>query len=319
MAFIAPVTVAARDGRRHVQRVAAHRLRLRPDRRQPHGPQGLLPAASTSTRPTRWPTTRTRSAARACATSSSMQNGNRLLDGPQELGAVPLDAGRRRLRQRRRQHQAPVFAGDLDAPRARDHHRPVGPRLVRLQERPQRVGRDRSDPRGGDDDPVQRSRHRRRRRGRHRRRPDRWTLLDRPASTPQTRLYTNPTDPAYNSDFQTIEFAVNRRFAEQVDAADVVRLHVAEPVPRRDDRHRRARRAGAGARPTTGAPNQRLFGDEGKETSTLWNYKVIGRYVMPWEIGFSGSWKVQSGRQYGRSTSASRSPATAPRPCASKK
>ena len=23
---------------------------------------------------------------------------------------------------------------------------------------------------------------------------------------------------------------------------------------------------------------------------------------MPWEIGFSGSWKVQSGRQYGRNT-----------------
>ena len=49
-------------------------------------------------------------------------------------------------------------------------------------------------------------------------------------------------------------------------------------------------------------PNQRLFGDEGKETSTLWNYKVIGRYTFPWEIGFSGSWKVQSGRQYGRNT-----------------
>ncbi len=49
--------------------------------------------------------------------------------------------------------------------------------------------------------------------------------------------------------------------------------------------------------------NQNLFGDEGRETSTLWNYKVIGRYVMPWEIGLSGSWKVQSGRQYGRNTS----------------
>ena len=27
---------------------------------------------------------------------------------------------------------------------------------------------------------------------------------------------------------------------------------------------------------------------------------MIGRYVMPWEIGVSGSWKVQSGRQWGR-------------------
>ena len=40
-----------------------------------------------------------------------------------------------------------------------------------------------------------------------------------------------------------------------------------------------------------------------RETSTLWNYKVIGRYTMPWEIGLSGSWKVQSGRQWGRNTS----------------
>ena len=50
-------------------------------------------------------------------------------------------------------------------------------------------------------------------------------------------------------------------------------------------------------------PNQRLYGDNGKETSTLWNYKLIGRYTMVWDIGVSGSWKVQSGRQYGRNTS----------------
>ena len=65
-------------------------------------------------------------------------------------------------------------------------------------------------------------------------------------------------------------------------------------------------------------PNQRLFGDEGKETSTLWNYKVIGRYTFPWEIGFSGSWKVQSGRQYGRSTQRRRSPATSLKASASR-
>ncbi|HVG84499.1 MAG TPA: hypothetical protein VM820_08265, partial [Vicinamibacterales bacterium] len=29
-------------------------------------------------------------------------------------------------------------------------------------------------------------------------------------------------------------------------------------------------------------------------------YKVIGRYVMPWEIGLSGSWRFQSGQNYGR-------------------
>jgi hypothetical protein len=38
-------------------------------------------------------------------------------------------------------------------------------------------------------------------------------LTDRPANTPQTRLFTNPTDPAYNSDFNTVEFAINRRMS----------------------------------------------------------------------------------------------------------
>jgi hypothetical protein len=51
-------------------------------------------------------------------------------------------------------------------------------------------------------------------------------------------------------------------------------------------------------------PSRRMFGDEnGFETSTLWNYKIIGRYTMPWDIGFSGSWKVQSGVEYGRTVS----------------
>ncbi len=50
-------------------------------------------------------------------------------------------------------------------------------------------------------------------------------------------------------------------------------------------------------------PARRLFGDNGIETSTLWNYKVIGRYVMPFDIGVSGSWQVQSGQQYGRTIS----------------
>jgi hypothetical protein len=50
-------------------------------------------------------------------------------------------------------------------------------------------------------------------------------------------------------------------------------------------------------------PARRLFGDDGVETSTLWNYKVIGRYLLPYAVGLSGSWKVQSGQQYGRTIS----------------
>jgi hypothetical protein len=47
-------------------------------------------------------------------------------------------------------------------------------------------------------------------------------------------------------------------------------------------------------------PADLLFGDAGYETSTQWNYKVIGRYILPFDVGVSGSWKVQSGIEWGR-------------------
>ena len=80
-----------------------------------------------------------------------------------------------------------------------------------------------------------------------------------------------------------------------MDDADVVRLHLVD-----DASHRRR---GATARDSRTARRTCLFGDDGRETSTLWNYKIIGRYVMPWGIGFSGSWRVQSGFNYGRTVS----------------
>jgi hypothetical protein len=127
-------------------------------------------------------------------------------------------------------------------------------------------------------------------------------LVDRPASTPQTRLFTNPTDPAFDSDFHNIEFAVNRRFANKW------MLLTSYAYTWLNQFHAAVTNTGAldaisEGRTYNWRPNQRLFGDEGKETSTLWNYKVVGRYVFPYEIGFSGSWKVQSGRQWGRSLS----------------
>jgi hypothetical protein len=72
--------------------------------------------------------------------------------------AVPLHPGRGGFRQCRRQYQAPLLAGDLDPPRARDHDRPVRSRVVRLQERARRVGGNRSHASRRDDHPVQRDR-----------------------------------------------------------------------------------------------------------------------------------------------------------------
>ena len=127
-------------------------------------------------------------------------------------------------------------------------------------------------------------------------------LLDRPASTPQTRLYTNPTDPAFNSDFHTVEVALNRRFSGRW------MVLTSYAYTWLDQFHAAVTGVGAldalsTARTYNWRSNQRLFGDEGKETSTLWNYKLVGRYTMPWQIGTSASLKVQSGRQFGRSLS----------------
>jgi len=106
----------------------------------------------------------------------------------------------------------------------------------------------------------------------------------------QDRVYTN-SDNA-NADFHTAEFALNRRFSGKwmmltsfgytwstmVHSATAGRSFVYRPV-------------------------DMMWGDNGRETSTLWNYKIIGRYVLPASIGFSGSWKVQSGFNYGRTIS----------------
>jgi hypothetical protein len=110
------------------------------------------------------------------------------------------------------------------------------------------------------------------------------------------RVFTNTDDDA---DFQTVEVAVNRRFADKWMMLSSfgytwsTMYHV--------------NTAGNASRPpittTTYRPVDRLFGDNGIETSTTWNYKLIGRYVLPYEVGLSGSWKVQSGFNYARTMS----------------
>jgi hypothetical protein len=110
------------------------------------------------------------------------------------------------------------------------------------------------------------------------------------AGTGTDRVYTN--SEANNADFQTMEFAVNRRFSGKW------MLLTSFGMTWSTMNH-----AASGARSFVYRPFDTMFGEDGKETDTLWNYKVVGRYVMPWEIGFSGSWKVQSGFNYARTIS----------------
>lgn len=130
-------------------------------------------------------------------------------------------------------------------------------------------------------------------------------LFDRPASVSAARTYTNPGRvpgvPAYEGDYHTVEFALNRRFHDKW-----LLLTSFEHTWADDFR---------GTTTATGAldvvrqgtsflwqPNRRRLG---RQETTFWNYKLIGRYVFPYEIGVSASYKLQSGYNWGRNTSVS--------------
>ena len=127
-------------------------------------------------------------------------------------------------------------------------------------------------------------------------------LLDRPANVAEQRVFTNPE--GNDADFHNVEFAVNRRFAgkwmllaglgyswfdqihDMVSPTGVTNIAGNGRIPGDVDFYYR--------------PSQRLFGDDGHETTSGFGFKLTGRYVFPWEIGMSGSYRVQAGSQWGR-------------------
>jgi hypothetical protein len=123
-----------------------------------------------------------------------------------------------------------------------------------------------------------------------------FQTFDRPASIGSDRVYTNPDNN--KADFNTLEVAINRRLTDRwmlLTSFGHTWLHQI---------HGSSTTVSAGNGQTFSyRPSDLLFGDNGYETSTLWNYKLIGRYVLPYDLGLSGSWKVQSGGNWGRSLS----------------
>ncbi len=121
-------------------------------------------------------------------------------------------------------------------------------------------------------------------------------LLDRTA-VGERRVFTNAD--GYDSDYDTIELAVNRRFrGNWMVMSSVGYTWLKQYLGNISD---------TGALSSTGnnkvyewRPNLRRFG---RESTSLWNYKLIGRYVAKWDIGLSASYKMQSGRNWGRSLS----------------
>ena len=110
------------------------------------------------------------------------------------------------------------------------------------------------------------------------------------AGTDQDRTYTN--SDANNADFHNVEVGFNRRFSGKWMMLTSFG-HTWSTM----------NHSQGGGRSFAYRPFDMMFGDNGRETSTIWNYKIIGRYVLPWDIGMSGSWKVQSGFNFARTIS----------------
>lgn len=124
-------------------------------------------------------------------------------------------------------------------------------------------------------------------------------LLDRASSPPENRVFTNPTDPAYDSDYNTIEFAVNRRLRDNwMLLTSFEYTWLTQIYDNTSDTD--ALSSAGNDKDYDWRPNIVRFG---RETGTIWNYKVLGRYAFKWDIGLSGSFKLQSGRQWGRDLS----------------
>ena len=111
-------------------------------------------------------------------------------------------------------------------------------------------------------------------------------LLDRPATAPSNRVYTNPANLG-KSDFSTVEVALNRRFAGKwmvLTSFGYTWLNQIHSMTSSTS----ATGAAGNNRAFYYRPSQLMFGDGGYETSSTWNYKIVGRYVLPADIGFSG-------------------------------
>ena len=124
------------------------------------------------------------------------------------------------------------------------------------------------------------------------------SLFDR-TTVAENRVFMNPTDPESKSDYNTVEFAVNRRFRGKWMFLTSYEYTWLNQFHNNSNSTNALDSAGNG-KLYDWRPNVRRFG---LETSTVWNYKILGRYVLPFNIGVSGSYKLQSGRQWGRDVS----------------
>ena len=125
------------------------------------------------------------------------------------------------------------------------------------------------------------------------------SLLTR-AAVAEKRVYVNPEQhglPEYKGDYHTVEFALNRRMKDKW-----MLLTSFEHTWAKDFRDTASSTSSLGvARQGTAylwQPNRRRFG---AQSTSFWNYKLLGRYEFPLGLSVAASYKLQSGFQWGRS------------------
>jgi hypothetical protein len=129
-------------------------------------------------------------------------------------------------------------------------------------------------------------------------------LFDRAATTPSNRVRTTPGSlvpgiPAADGDYHTVEVALNRRFKDRW-----LLLTSFEHTWASDFRNTASSTSNLGVLRNTQAylwqPNRRRFG---QESSSYWNYKILGRYEFGAGFAAGLSYKLQSGYNWARSIS----------------
>jgi hypothetical protein len=122
-------------------------------------------------------------------------------------------------------------------------------------------------------------------------------LVDRPRNVAENRAFTNPSGDT--ADYKTVEVALNRRLRSNWLLLTSFEYTWSQDFRAVDSASNPLTAVGHDTR-YLWKPNQRRFG---RQPSSVWNYKLIGRYVFPWDVGVSGSYKLQSGSNWARNLS----------------
>lgn len=124
-------------------------------------------------------------------------------------------------------------------------------------------------------------------------------LLDRSPSVREDRVWTNPGRvglPDYRGDYQTAEVAFDRRYRDRWLLLASYGYTWADDF-RGTNLSTSTLQAARNAREYLWQPNRRRFG---RMSTSYWNLKLGGHYVLPHQIGIGASYKLQSGFQVAR-------------------